>query len=183
MWRILHGRITSKPDRVTEQIRPVLPPSDPECRAGLPGSAAEIQYPRSWFPWACAKSRHDIYPLQGLHRPYQDSARTAFPTRDHIAAVMHSVGEVDVQVATVPEHHLVPRCHAAESVTCRVAISQVRLHLDNAADEEPVLNFPYEEFPGQIAGDCQRGPTIECAGEFGQVSHALFAVQVISGRG
>jgi hypothetical protein len=85
----------------------------------------------------------------------------AFSFRHNVAAVVHAVDEVHVQMPALPEHHFIPLRHALVGMACRVLLSQVCLHLHDSPDEKFVAFLPDKIHSEQLLRDAQRRLKIE----------------------
>ena len=100
----------------------------------------------------CARPRAPRPPRRHAAAPRR---RRPVRTDDDVAAVVHAVGEVDVEVAGRPEHHRVAAGAAAVGVGAGVARSVVRLDLGDPDRDGPVVGVP--RAPRRAAAARRRG--------------------------
>src|SRR4051812_14374212 len=115
------------------QVETVVAEVDAEGLAQPTRATREVAVGRS--PPAAARGLEAVDDLAGAQ---QDRARLALRPAGHVAAVVHAVGEVDVEVTGWTEHHGVPLRHAVEGVRAGVVRSVVRLHLGEPYRDSPV---------------------------------------------
>jgi hypothetical protein len=87
---------------------------------------------------------HQSNAVSGLKRSDKNGMAFSLGSRHNIAAEMHPVGEVDVEVATVPEHHLIAGRSPSVRVTGRIPSSEISLHLNDDSRKEIVVYSPDE---------------------------------------
>lgn len=83
-----------------------------------------------------------------------------------VAAIMHTVNEVYIQMPAFPEHDFVSFRHAPVGVTCRVTFTEVRFDLDDSANEEPVAQPTHQIHPEQLPRYPEGRAKVKRAGEF-----------------
>ncbi|MNI73631.1 hypothetical protein D3C73_1296530 [compost metagenome] len=71
-------------------------------------------------------------------------------TADDIAAPVHAIGEVDIEMARFAEHAGVARGHAAPGVCRRIFAAGIRFDLDNARHATVVA---HQQFVQQLGCD------------------------------
>jgi hypothetical protein len=91
-------------------------------------------------------------PPEGLDGTQQHGPRRAFAPGDNVCAEMHPIGEIDVQVATLPEHDLIAASFSTKRVARGVIRTPVRLNLDDPPRHQfcadPSDQIPAQEVPG-----------------------------------
>jgi len=104
----------------------------------------------------------DVDAFQRFDGTDEHAGALAFFSADDVAAVVHAVGEVDIEVPGAPEHGAVPLCFAAEGVACFVRLvicfrfndthaygSAVQFTDKLAAQEPPSRFFSRYRKPGE----------------------------------
>ena len=98
----------------------------PNAWHSLPGPSASDRSARP----GRRRSRMIVDARHRRHRPQQHGCAVTADAGDDVGAVVHAVGEVDVQMAGRPEHR--PRCAASAAVrVARRIVGRVRLDLDD----------------------------------------------------
>jgi hypothetical protein len=106
-------------------------------------------------------AQHRGDPFQRLDGPDQHGTPRSTFFRDHVAAMMHSVCEIDVEMPAVSEHHGIPSGNSPVGVAGRVAAAQVCLCFDDSTDEEALRQSPDKVTPDEIACHRQGAAAIE----------------------
>ena len=104
------------------------------------GSSAQMKRPPS--------GRVQRVPRDHLAGPHQHRGGGTRLAGHDVGAVVHAVGEVDVQPTGRSEHHLGPRRSTAEGVRARVRASGVRLDLGQAHGDTPTGDPASQEVAG-----------------------------------
>src|SRR5262249_40506554 len=91
--------------RAGRQVVAVLVASDRQGLAQPGGTAGKLAVGAGGRP----TRPRDVDPLDDLPRPEEDGAGELLGATDDVRTPVHPVGEVDVEMAGGPEHHLVAR--------------------------------------------------------------------------
>jgi hypothetical protein len=125
-------RTAFKPDLIaSDEVRSVQTEIDLECRRPPCGSSAQVRVYRR-RPTA----PEQIESVDRLTRSEQDRASVPFSSRHDVHAVVHPVGEIDVEVTGPAEHDVVAGRPSGEGMARRI-LRAVRLDLDDPRANDP----------------------------------------------
>jgi hypothetical protein len=96
-------------------------------------------------------------PLDRFRRAQQHRAALSDSAGDDVHAVVHPVGEIDIQVTGLTEHHVVARCSPPEGVARRI-VRLVGLDLDDPGSNDASGKPPCEHTSEQGRGNFVRRP-------------------------
>lgn len=114
-------------------------------------------------PPAAALS-HDVASPDRDAGPQEHGSGCAARCRDDVRAVVHPVREIDVEMARLPEHHSVPRGHAAVAMRARIVPTAVGLYFGQAHCHAG----RNEQLADQVRRDLERRPVEKGAWEASQ---------------
>ena len=161
----MHSPPPGEPDCVTAQVGPVFAPADAEGLTEFPRPVAQVPVGVNTRASRAPENPHALNSLNRLHRAQENRATPSFPLGHDIAAEVHPVREVDVEMPPFTEHDFVPGGHAAVCMAGRIPFSEVGLDFDDAPHKQPAAEPPEDVFPREIACDRERGAEVERAGE------------------
>ena len=150
------------PDVASAEVSAVLVPADAECLAELRRAIAQLFGVRRILPAAPRKQRDPLYRLQGTQ---EHSAAETFLLCYHIAAEVHAVCEVHIEVSSPGKHDIVACGAAAVCVTRRVQLSKIRLNFDDPTCQPAPGGVADQIHPEKLPGDVKRRLEIKRAGE------------------
>ena len=155
-------------DSRAAQIAPIVGSSQGKCLADLRRPAAQILIPELSQGGFSPEQTHRFNPLDRLNSPEKD--RTSFPLhfRDDVAAKMHPVREVDIQMPPVAEHHSVSFRHPPVRVARGIPVTEIGFDFDDASDEDPAGVPAHEILPEKCTGNRQRRKVKETLGKDGE---------------
>jgi hypothetical protein len=147
------------PDISPAQIRSVVLARQRERLADFSGAAAEISdYVES--PIMCrgpfSAPGHERDAFGRLKSAKQHGMADPFLSGHDIAAEVHTVCEVDIEVSPFPEHHIITIRATAKRMTGRVQVTEIRFHLDDPPCKlfppAPADEVQTEQLPGDPEG-------------------------------
>jgi hypothetical protein len=144
------------PENTPAQIRSVVLACKGKRLAEFCGAAAEIPDKRRG---PSSTSRHERNAFDRLQGAKQHGMPYPFLAGHDIAAEVHAIYEVDIEVSPLPEHHIITICATAKRMAGRVQVTEIRLHLDDPAGKffpsAPADEVQTEQLPGDLEGRLQ----------------------------
>ena len=109
---------------------------------------------RSVEPLRATRARST--PFDDLPRADKNGRTLPIGTTDEVDAVMHAIGEVDVQEPGRPEHYCGPRSLPSIAVGGGIQRTGVRLDFGNAQDTTPLRTVPNQQTSEKVRCDVLR---------------------------
>jgi hypothetical protein len=91
----------------------------------------------------------------------------------HVAAKVHPIGEVHVEMPTLPEHHLVAVCLSMIGMAGRICFTEIRFDLYDSSGQDAGAIAAYEIRSQEVPCHLKSWPQIELAWELRDGSISL----------
>ena len=129
------------------RVEPVLGPSDPERDREASRATSKVAR------WRATTSTRQLDAFDDFARTEQHGGGGTHLVTHEVHAEVHAVGEVDVHMAGLAEHHGVARRLAAKGVRAGVEVTLVRLDLGETHGDEPLSGLVLDDAAKEVGRD------------------------------